>query len=96
MKTLERVIVGLLSTFVLLVTAVAVTGTAQAWRLHDRPLPFSDVRVPHGGDAVLPPADSSAGSTLAVVLIVAIWIGWCVLLLGAVGGGRYLVRKLAR
>ncbi|HZX06211.1 hypothetical protein [Kribbella sp.] len=36
MKTLERLIVGLLAVFVLLVTTVAVTGTAQAWGIRDR------------------------------------------------------------
>lgn len=36
MKTLERIIVGLLALFMLLVTVVAVSGSVRAWATHDR------------------------------------------------------------
>ncbi|WP_427892793.1 hypothetical protein ACQHIV_07800 [Kribbella sp. GL6] len=137
MKALERIIVGLLAVFVVLVTTVAVSGTAQAWAVHDRtsrpvsraqvvsmqpsagkppvilvlgptgselkvsgtegmrqPYPsegdYIDVVFPRTGGAVIPSSNS------AVPLTVVIWIGWCVLLLASIRGGRYLVRKLAR
>jgi hypothetical protein len=89
MKTLERWIVGLLTTFVLLVTAVAVGGTARAWAMQSPPpAPATQTDVA---------ASQSSGSTaLVTILIIAIWLAWCVVLLASVKGGRFLIKRIAR
>lgn len=87
MKALERWIVALLMTFVLLVTAVAIGGTARAWALHTRVQPSTqaDVATTH----------PSGGATFATVLIIAIWLAWCALLFASVKGGRFLIATVS-
>jgi hypothetical protein len=145
MKMLERFIVGLLAMFVLLVLAVAVGGTAQAWAMRDRahnsapvskaevvsmqpyagkppvilvmgptgseikvsgteglkqPYPaegdYIDVVFPRTGGAVIPPLNPSNDTALATILIIAIWLGWCAILLSCVKVGRVLINTITR
>ncbi|HWD81220.1 MAG TPA: hypothetical protein VG497_20140, partial [Kribbella sp.] len=88
MKALERWIVALLTTFVVLVTAVAVGGTARAWAMH--------ARVPPSTQADVGATQPSDGAALATVLIIVIWLAWCALLLASVKGGRFLIAALTR
>lgn len=89
MKTLERWIVGLLATFVLLVTAVAIGGTARAWAMQSSP-PALSTQTDVGATG------SSGHATVVTIVIIAIWLAWCVVLLVSVKGGRFLISRVAR
>lgn len=89
MRALERWIVGLLATFVLLVTAVAVGGTARAWAMQSSPADPST-------QADVAATQSSDHAAVVTIVIIAIWLAWCVVLLASVKGGRFLIRRVAR